>query len=74
MYVEYVFIVIGILMMIYALIEVFILFPKKAMYWWNNLSHYGKSVLMTKIGINNIADVTKSDICILYRNHIKNKL
>jgi hypothetical protein len=70
---QYVFIVLSIIAFIWLVVDIFILTPKAAMHWWNCLSHYGKSVLMTKLGINHIDDVTKNDILILYREHVKRK-
>ena len=70
---QYVFIVLSIIAFIWLIVDIFILFPKRAMHWWNNLSHYGKSVLMSRIGINHIDDLKKSDIYEIYRDHIRKK-
>lgn len=68
---EYILTALCILCFIWLVVDIFILFPKRAMHWWNNLSHYGKSVLMSRIGINHIDDLKKSDIYEIYRDHIR---
>lgn len=70
-----VYIILGIILsvVIYILIDAYIVLPKRAMHWWNCLSHYGKAVLMSKLGISHIDDVKKSDIMWLYLQHVDRK-
>lgn len=67
--------VIGSILAVIAIIVEIINFNKQAQHWWNNLSHYGRYILIERyLGVNENSYLpSKHEIRYLYKLHKQRK-